>query len=252
VAALEIADFEGILRFLQLAGQVDGADAFPEQLLGQLRVLIPCDVVSWGEFDPRGRGWRCAIAWAGKPRAPVTPVIAEAHRLFQDQDPHSPFGPDAASVLRRSDRLSRRAERRCELYWQVSRPLGSEYMLSVWLRAADRVAGGFAFDRFSRDFSDRDVLVLETLRPHLLQLWRNAYMRLPRADSPLTPRELEILRWVAHGKTNREIAGLLYLSSGTVRKHLENCYAKLGVHTRAGAVTRTFSLLEDARQGRDA
>jgi DNA-binding CsgD family transcriptional regulator len=56
----------------------------------------------------------------------------------------------------------------------------------------------------------------------------------------LTAREREILRWVARGKKNREIAALLYLSPGTVRKHLDNCYAKLGVHSRAGAVARAF------------
>lgn len=240
VSGLAAADLEAILRFLRVAGAVEGTTAFPEHVLDQLRALIPCDVVSWGDFDRHGRGWRCAIRWAGEPRAPVTPAVAEAHGAFQHQDPHSPLGADSARVLRRSDRLSRRAERRLELYWQVTQPLGCEYMLSVWLRAADRVVGGFAFDRFYVDFSDRDVAVLETLRQHLLQLWANARNRLPQASSPLTPREQEILRLVARGKTNREIAAVLYLSPGTVRKHLDNSYAKLGVHTRASAVARAF------------
>lgn len=240
MAALRTADFEGILRFLHVAGQVDGEEAFPEHVLDQLRALIPCDVVSWGPFDRHGPGWRCAIRWVGEPRAPVTPAIAEAHRAFRHQAPHSPTGANGARALRRSDRLSHREQERLELYWQVSRPLGCEYMLSAWLHGSDGVVGGFAFDRLDVDFSDRDVLVLETLRPHLLQLWHNARTRLPSAGSPLTPREREILHWVAHGKTNREIAALLYLSPGTVRKHLDNCYAKLGVHTRASAVARAF------------
>jgi DNA-binding CsgD family transcriptional regulator len=57
----------------------------------------------------------------------------------------------------------------------------------------------------------------------------------------LTERELEILGWVARGKTNKEIAALLVVSTNTVRKHLENVYAKLGVHTRTAAVARTFT-----------
>jgi DNA-binding CsgD family transcriptional regulator len=51
----------------------------------------------------------------------------------------------------------------------------------------------------------------------------------------LTPREREILDLVAKGRTNAEIAEALWLSPGTVRRHLENVFAKLGVHTRTAA-----------------
>jgi RNA polymerase sigma factor (sigma-70 family) len=51
----------------------------------------------------------------------------------------------------------------------------------------------------------------------------------------LTPREREILDLVAEGWTNAEIAESLWVSRGTVRKHLDNIYAKLGVHTRTAA-----------------
>jgi DNA-binding CsgD family transcriptional regulator len=52
----------------------------------------------------------------------------------------------------------------------------------------------------------------------------------------LTARERQILGWVARGKTNLEIAEVLWLSPSTVRKHLENIYGKLGVHNRTAAV----------------
>ena len=51
----------------------------------------------------------------------------------------------------------------------------------------------------------------------------------------LTAREIEILRLVAAGKTNREIAATLILSDHTVRRHLQNVFAKLGVPSRAAA-----------------
>jgi DNA-binding CsgD family transcriptional regulator len=51
----------------------------------------------------------------------------------------------------------------------------------------------------------------------------------------LTPREREIMDLVAEGRTNAEIAERLWVSPVTVRKHLENVYAKLGVHTRTAA-----------------
>jgi DNA-binding CsgD family transcriptional regulator len=60
----------------------------------------------------------------------------------------------------------------------------------------------------------------------------------------LTRREREVLAWVARGKTNAEIAQLLWLAPSTVRKHLENVYAKLGVGTRTAAVTRFLGLVD--------
>jgi DNA-binding CsgD family transcriptional regulator len=53
-----------------------------------------------------------------------------------------------------------------------------------------------------------------------------------------------VLAWVARGKRNAEVAELLCLSPGTVRKHLENIYAKLGVNTRTAAVARFLGLLD--------
>jgi DNA-binding CsgD family transcriptional regulator len=57
-----------------------------------------------------------------------------------------------------------------------------------------------------------------------------------RAEPPLTDREREILQLVAAGKSNAEIAEAMWISPGTVRKHLENVYEKLGVHSRTAAV----------------
>jgi DNA-binding response OmpR family regulator/DNA-binding CsgD family transcriptional regulator len=51
----------------------------------------------------------------------------------------------------------------------------------------------------------------------------------------LTPRESEVLMWVARGKSNRDIGEILKLSPRTVNKHLEQIYAKLGVENRASA-----------------
>jgi DNA-binding NarL/FixJ family response regulator len=51
----------------------------------------------------------------------------------------------------------------------------------------------------------------------------------------LSSRELEVLRHVAGGKTNKEIAAQLVLSERTVERHVSNIFAKLGVPTRAAA-----------------
>jgi DNA-binding CsgD family transcriptional regulator len=238
VRHLAASDYRGILEFLQLAEATDGPDPFPEELLLQLRRLVPCDVVSYGDFQPDRRGWRNTPRWVGDPRAPVTDAIRDAFDALRHQYPHTPF--DATPVLRWSDRLSRRARRRLELYWEVDRPLGCEYELTVWLRDGDAIYGSFSFDRFSSDFGDRDVQILETLGPHLLLLARRAARRWPDAAALLTAREREIVAWIARGKKNREIAERLYISPGTVRKHLENVYAKLDVPNRTAAVMRAY------------
>lgn len=56
--------------------------------------------------------------------------------------------------------------------------------------------------------------------------------------SGLTPREIDVIEWVAKGKTNRDIAEILGMSPRTVNKHLEHIYAKLGVETRTAAVAQ--------------
>ena len=60
-------------------------------------------------------------------------------------------------------------------------------------------------------------------------------------DIPLSPRELEVLRIVATGRTNREIAERLYLSEKTVARHVSNIFTKLGVSSRAAATAYAFS-----------
>lgn len=65
-----------------------------------------------------------------------------------------------------------------------------------------------------------------------------------RDEARLTPREREVLAWVARGKTNSEIALLLWVSPGTIRKHLENVYAKLGVNTRTAAAASFLGMLD--------
>lgn len=58
-------------------------------------------------------------------------------------------------------------------------------------------------------------------------------------DGALTRREQQVILLVAEGLTNAEVARALWISPGTVRRHLENVFAKLGVHTRTAAVARS-------------
>ncbi len=57
------------------------------------------------------------------------------------------------------------------------------------------------------------------------------------ADNVLTPREMDVLRSIAEGNSNKEIAGKLSLTEETVKGHVKNILAKLGVNDRTHAVT---------------
>jgi len=59
-------------------------------------------------------------------------------------------------------------------------------------------------------------------------------------DSALSPREVEVLRLVAAGTTNRETARRLLISEATVKTHLLHLYEKLGVNDRAAAVSEAY------------
>ena len=59
----------------------------------------------------------------------------------------------------------------------------------------------------------------------------------------LTPRETEVLSWLAKGKTNRDIADILGMSHRTVNKHLEHVFEKLGVETRSAAAAIAGQIL---------
>jgi DNA-binding NarL/FixJ family response regulator len=56
----------------------------------------------------------------------------------------------------------------------------------------------------------------------------------------LTPRELQVLRLVAAGKSNREIASALVISERTVDRHVSNIFTKLGVSSRAAATAYAY------------
>ncbi|MEO3889418.1 response regulator transcription factor [Nonomuraea sp. B5E05] len=77
------------------------------------------------------------------------------------------------------------------------------------------------------------------LAPSVAALLMNR-VRAP-VPGPLSPREVEVLQLVASGATNREAAARLFLTEATVKSHLLNIYAKLGVNDRAAAVTEAFN-----------
>ncbi|HET9725564.1 MAG TPA: helix-turn-helix transcriptional regulator, partial [Gemmatimonadales bacterium] len=62
----------------------------------------------------------------------------------------------------------------------------------------------------------------------------------PAGRGSLTAREIEVLRLIATGRTNRAIAQRLGISEKTVARHISNMFTKLGLATRAAATAYAF------------
>jgi DNA-binding NarL/FixJ family response regulator len=69
---------------------------------------------------------------------------------------------------------------------------------------------------------------------------RPAPQEQPQAMSDLTPRELDVLRLMARGLANADIARELYIGDATVKTHIARIFAKLGLHDRAQAVVLAY------------
>jgi DNA-binding CsgD family transcriptional regulator len=249
---LSRADLEGVLAFLGEAACDDGAAAFPGRMFDGLRAMFPRTAIACSEVElAGGRGvrretwvnWLSRGVWwdleAWWPLRRLEPIVRK-------------LGYSIPRPVMYGDVLTR-AERRTDSYWnEVVRPAGIRDVLRVTVPAPAGWRRDFSFDSFDRTFSERDRQLLSVLRPHLARLWANAReRRLVEAaavdGAELTPRQLEVLRWAALGKTNAEIARILYLSPGTIRKHMDNVFATLGVHNRTAAVALVFAEPRDVQ-----
>ena len=144
---------------------------------------------------------------------------------------------------RLSDCMPASAFQRTEIYADYYRRIGIDHVVAVPVIASPQLVMSYVLNRQGMDFSDREIALLDAMRPALANLYRFAMIARPAIDTregaeALTPREREILEWVAAGKSDRQIAEILGTSIRTVQKHLENAYVKLGVENRTAAVMR--------------
>jgi DNA-binding CsgD family transcriptional regulator len=330
-------DLDATLGFLSEAVGVSGPHPFPSELLDRLRELVPCEGVFYDELDYAGERVVDYEACSRGREIDASESEVELGANFwtlMHQHPICSYqirtGDLTAHKL--SDLVTRRQWHRLELYTEFFRPYGVEHRLAVGLPAAPSRAKTLFFDRFgNHDFSERDRLVLNRLRPQLIALdaaarerrlaagllshqegvglivlqpsghiefatpvatrllarffgdpadarlpdpvrdWlgRTSFrvngnglpspastpLRVERGDrqltirlagdrnlllvehiATLTSRERQIVHHLAEGRSNAEISERLTIAPTTVRKHLENIYAKLGVRNRTAAV----------------
>jgi DNA-binding CsgD family transcriptional regulator len=218
----------------------------PDVVLRRLEQLVPCDLVSFVDLDVAARVTHVDQECAGGQVSTTTRDEPD------DDDPFFRHYADTAScsyatrtgddlsITARSDFYSDRAWRRTGMYVDCFQGTGLENELICCLPLQRTRTRRLVFFRSAgTDFDERDRLVLALRRPHLAELHALGE-RTRYAESPLTPRQRELLRLVAAGHTNAEVASRLFLTSNTVRKHLENIFERLQVTSRTAAVSRAF------------
>jgi DNA-binding CsgD family transcriptional regulator len=225
---------------------VPADEGLPPSLLADLMDQIRCDVIAFGGLDSRRQEtWALqSIPDGGEALVEDTAPVHWEHYWHCQPCSYPDRTGDLRSIVKIADFYSGRQWHsigtRCGIY----RPLGFEHNLMLTLPTTPALLPGptrtmrlFFFRGPGPDFSERDRALLTLLRPHLHQAYLDAERR--RHPAPrLTPRQKDLLRLVAAGHTNTQIARRLGLSESTVRTHLENIYRRLQVSSRAAAVIR--------------
>jgi DNA-binding CsgD family transcriptional regulator len=236
VPRIDGRDAASLLELVHDGARDAGHDPFPPSVLFGLARLIPSDAcVGYQEADV-ATDFRVVelVEVIGEP--PSEKTEQAFHTLGWQNPMHCRLHAHDEDVLRLSDLLTRRQRTRLEYNDAVWRPHGIDDALRMWLPAPPGRARSIYLERGGKDYTDRERTLLQLLRPHLARIRLNAESR-RRTDASLglTPREADVLGWVARGKTNHEIGAALFISPHTVRKHVENIFEKLDVRTRTAA-----------------
>jgi DNA-binding CsgD family transcriptional regulator len=168
---LGLGDLRKVEVFLTDLYELADVSGFQQRLLLALSTLIPADRISVIESNPRLR------AAAGK-SMPSGAFDGDLQRAYGQHIPQSPFikayERGKGSAVKLSDFLTQRQLHRLGLYSEYLRKIDSEYRLAKGLPGRPGWVTSVQLDRRSRDFSERDRLVLNILRPHLNLSYRNA------------------------------------------------------------------------------
>jgi DNA-binding CsgD family transcriptional regulator len=223
------------------------------ELLGTLAKVFPCEVLVFNEFQLStppsafdASEVTCTRSPPLEPRGAVSAALLTAFLRHVSQHPlirlHAAGDPHARRL---SDATAMRSFRRRALYDEFFRPAAIAHQMTLGLEGPPGHLVGIWCNRTRGEFSEDEVLLAELLRPQL----KAAELAVRRAEAraALTSREREILDLVASGATNPAVAEALVVSPGTVKKHLDNIYTKLGVNSRAAAADNACTRTAEPR-----
>jgi DNA-binding CsgD family transcriptional regulator len=199
VPTLSRGDFEATLGFLSEAAAVSGPDPFPGELLDRFQELVQHGwSVVYEEKDQAERLVFWDTGTRSRDREPGRPEkeLDQAYRRLRHQDPLCAYQQSTGDLTARqlSDFVTRRQWHRCELYAEYHRFWGSEGRMQIGLAAAP-LNKKFLFFSEDWEYGERERLMLNLLRPHLIALEASARQRRLAAALLLEPESaLVVLR----------------------------------------------------------
>lgn len=241
---LREGDVDVMLRVIADA-RIDGpGEQMPWALLEGLQALIPSDQhVSYQHHDYVGcyspvmqsateQGLHCGPEYA-QCADPDGSDDAFWELWWSSTCSYPQRTGDLASVIHTGDFFPTERQRLADPMSEVLDEL--KYSMIVSLPAPPGQARRVMFQRWSGpSFNERDRQVAALLRPHFEEIWLDAERR--RHGVPhLTQREWQVLGMAAAGLSYAQIAHELFVSVGTVRKHMEHVRDRLGVHSLGAA-----------------
>jgi predicted ATPase/DNA-binding CsgD family transcriptional regulator len=202
--------------------------------------------------DRQGLVWaETFVAHAALDQAEVAtavPLLRESLRLAGEAGDRLALARAFEGLVRA---LARIEPRRAVLLAGVAAGLRTRLGAEPYRSEQERLAAGLARARAALGATDYDRACVEGARISLEAAFTEAagaLAAMPRADNPapgaararpggVTEREADVLRLLVEGKTNQEIAAALVISPKTVKRHLDNIFARLGVSSRTAAAT---------------
>lgn len=150
--------------------------------------------------------------------------------------------------------------KKSEYYNDFLRPLEIDHEIIVYLQSRDRVLGILSVMRnSSQAFDPKEIELLRLLEPYLTTCLQNFVIRreakpaAPIIDREriqswfsLTKREAEVVEGIFKGRTNAQIAEAFFVSETTVKKHIQNICAKMGLKSRTAiihTILKVFGLI---------
>jgi DNA-binding CsgD family transcriptional regulator len=236
---------------LDLVGEVTGLLELDELRTGLLHALLRAVPARWASLNEVGPDRVVAVVephldeeWFAR-----FGELAEQNPIYQ----HFLRTRDGRAN-RFSDVTTREQLESTRLFREVYGPLGINHQLAFTLPNEPTHVLAIVLHRERRDFSDGERDLVNRARPFLIQAYRNALaysdaLRAPSAGleaalaaAGLTARQAGVVRLIALGASNGNVASRLALSERTVQKHLERAYRTLGVSTRSEAAARAWEL----------
>jgi len=221
--------------------------ALPREVFACVAAAASCEISAYTEFHLDTGEFRAEFSHAD-PDPERRALLAAAYLRHAHSHPFWAKDPAffGERALRESDFFSDEEFMALPIAQEAFLPAGAHrqmlfvivhegYALSI---SAHRLLGAPAFSDAERDR-------MQELRAHVARVYRQALDRTAQAMPPvdrlihlcpdLTPRQRDVARWIADGKSNDSIAHLLGIRVETVKSHLRAVYDKLGVDDRLAA-----------------